>query len=73
MIKIHRIVECIGGQILPEVLFASKIDYSRTNTVIKLTWVGIIAEHVHDKIALASNINFSIDNGSVISKFTMNH
>jgi GH15 family glucan-1,4-alpha-glucosidase len=49
------------------------MDYARTNTVVKLTRLGVVAEHDHDKIALASNIDFNIDNGRVISNFTMKH
>ncbi len=69
--QIHRIVECTKGEISLEVLFDPKMDYARTGTQVTLTRLGVVAQIGHDKIALASSIDLSIDNGSVISNFTM--
>ena len=69
--QIHRIVECTRGEIALDVLFEPKMDYARSNTQVKLTRLGVVAQNGHEKISLSPNSDFSIDNGRVISKFTM--
>ena len=69
--QIHRIVECTSGVISLDLLFDPKMDYARTHTQVKLTRLGAVAENGHEEISLASNNDFSIDNGRVISNLTM--
>ena len=38
------------------------MDYARTHTQVKLIWLGTVIVAGHEKIALVSNIDFSIDN-----------
>jgi GH15 family glucan-1,4-alpha-glucosidase len=69
--EIHRLVECIKGQMSLEVIFEPRLDYARGNTALSLSKYGVAATNGGHRLALSSLVPFEISGGRAVGRLEL--
>lgn len=69
--EVHRLVNCIKGELEVEVVFEPALDYGRGNTNLEISNHAIIARNKPHELVLASDIPLSIIGGRASTSFML--
>ncbi len=69
--EIHRLVDCVQGEVSLEAVFEPKPDYARAATVMNTSKYGVTVKTKTEELALSSSTPFNIHEDMAMSHFTL--
>jgi len=69
--ELHRLVNCIQGEVALEALFEPKLDYARADTLLSTSKYGVYVKGGTEALSLFSSIPITIHRDRAISQFTL--
>jgi GH15 family glucan-1,4-alpha-glucosidase len=70
--ELHRMVECVEGEIAVKIIFEPRLDYARGQTLLIETEDGVVAKNLKHHVSLSSSIALKpTDKDSMVNEFKL--